>query len=134
MWSPSFSIVILLTFISLLSCSDEEKNISNQQKEIRVPYLELNRSSKVKIAVIGGGIGGASYCHFITQALGDQVDITVYEKSDRIGGRVKKEALGGGLIEQGATLIHSSNHYLQHIMKEHHLNRTILYHMEAKEK
>ena len=116
--------LLLLASILLIHCgSDEEEKI--QDRSVTIPTSNLGRNDKVKIAVVGAGIAGASYVHFITQSLGEQAQVTVFEQSDRLGGRVKKDTLGGGMIEQGATLIHSSNHYLKHIMKTHHLDQAV---------
>ena len=125
MKTKTYLAVILFFGLVFTCCKDKEIKSSNQNREVNIQQSQLERNSKVKIAVIGAGIAGASYTHFITQALGDQCNITVYEKSNRIGGRVKNDKLGGGMIEQGATLIHSSNHYLKHIMKIHNLKPTV---------
>ena len=81
----------------------------------------LGHNQNVKIAVIGSGIARAEYAHFLNQAASPNCDITVYEKDNRLGGRVKKHSLGGGLIEQGATLTHSSYHYLKDIIESYQL-------------
>lgn len=90
-----------------------------------MPKVEFEDQDDIKIAVIGAGIAGASYVHFINQATDKKCHITVYEQNNRLGGRVKKDTLGKGMVEQGATLIHSSNLYLKDIMSSYNLNRTI---------
>ena len=96
-----------------LACGDTPSRFN---PTVEISEVTLSENQNYRIGVIGSGIGGASFVHFINQAAAKNCQITVYEKENRIGGRVKKDILGGGMIEQGATLIHSSNYYLQDIM------------------
>ena len=106
----------LLLIVGFFSCSTDQPSDTQFQPIVKPSPISLPENTSFKIGVIGSGIGGASFVHFINQAATEHCQITVYEKEDRIGGRVKKDILGGGMIEQGATLIHSSNFYLQDIM------------------
>lgn len=116
---------LLLSFvISLLSCTNNTKLEQLPLSNIKLPIVELSTKDNFKIGVIGAGIAGASFVHFINQAVAKNCSITVFEKENRLGGRVKNDKLGGGLIEQGATLIHSSNHYLQDIIETYDLQKT----------
>lgn len=63
-------------------------------------------------AVVGGGIGGASSAYFLRKMFGNKVSITLFEKSGRIGGRIKAVPFCGETCESGASAIHSSNHYM----------------------
>ena len=74
-----------------------------------------------KIAIIGSGISGAASVFFLRQTLGNSAEFTVFEKSSRVGGRMKNDQLGGGFIEQGGTIYHSSNRYIQEIMAQYGL-------------
>ena len=60
---------------------------------------------------------------FITKSihrklLGTSAQIDVYEKTDRIGGRLDVITLNGQTIESGGTIIHSSNKYMVEFTKE----------------
>jgi len=116
---PKFLLLFLL--LCFLSCTNQEKEKSSIAPNVKLPISTFKAKTKFKIGVIGSGIGGASYIHFINQAVAKNSTIHVYEKNTRLGGRVKKDTLGGGLIEQGATLIHSNNHYLKDIMATYDL-------------
>lgn len=117
-------IIYVICLLLIVSCSDNSKKVPSEISGIKLSPLALSNEKEFKIAVIGSGIGGASYVHFINQAVPDNNQVTIYEKEDRIGGRVKKDFLGGSMIEQGATLIHSSNHYLKDIMETYELEKT----------
>jgi len=117
--------IIIVCSILCFSCKNDQSRNDMEQPIVKMPKVELGNQDDIKIAVIGAGIAGASYVHFINQATDHKYDITVYERNNRLGGRVKKDTLGKGMIEQGATLIHSSNLYLQDIMSSYNLSRTI---------
>lgn len=56
--------------------------------------------SQRKVAIIGGGIGGASTAYFLNQfAPGTQVD--VFEKNGIVGGRLKHVTFAGAVCEVG---------------------------------
>jgi len=60
-----------------------------------------------KVAIIGGGIGGASVAYFLSQRL-PGVDVTVFEKA-RVGGRLDTVDIAGRRYEVGGSIIHSAN-------------------------
>ena len=53
-----------------------------------------------RVAVIGGGIGGASFSLYYSKLHPDS-EITLFEASDSIGGRLKHTTLHGHIIELG---------------------------------
>ncbi|KAK4469598.1 hypothetical protein MN116_007134 [Schistosoma mekongi] len=65
-----------------------------------------------RVAVVGGGIGGASSAYYLRKIFGNKVSITLFEKSGRIGGRIKAIPFGGETCESGASSIHPSNKYI----------------------
>jgi len=68
-------------------------------------------AGKRKVAIVGGGIGGCTAAHFLRQALGDDVEISVYEK-EKIGGRVATVKVGQRFYESGGAVLHRANHYM----------------------
>ncbi len=61
-------------------------------------------SKPIKIAVIGGGISGLSVAYYLEKlapAGGPAVEVTLLEKSGKLGGVVKSERVGGILYEAG---------------------------------
>ena len=71
-----------------------------------------------RVAVIGGGMAGAFTTHFLSQQ-NDGLDITVFEKSRVVGGRVGEQTFFDDdvFIETGGTAILSTNKYLMDAIK-----------------
>eukprot|EP01024_Parvocaulis_polyphysoides_P068087 TRINITY_DN8250_c1_g1_i5.p2 TRINITY_DN8250_c1_g1~~TRINITY_DN8250_c1_g1_i5.p2 ORF type:complete len:471 (-),score=86.62 TRINITY_DN8250_c1_g1_i5:1965-3377(-) len=88
---------------------------------ILITVDQINSQSK-QVAIIGAGIGGACTAHFLKKLTQNQVEIQVFEKSDRIGGRVWSFEYGGKNFELGAILIYKENKYILDLAKEMGLN------------
>lgn len=77
-----------------------------------------------RVAIIGGGIGGASASHFLTELLNNTVDIDLYE-AQTIGGRLATVKIDNKEFEAGGSIIHPKNKYMQKFVKlvglEHNL-------------
>jgi prenylcysteine oxidase / farnesylcysteine lyase len=73
---------------------------------------------KLKVGIIGSGISGSSAAYFLHKSLGDNVEIAVYEKESRVGGRIQRINIGDEGFETGGSIIHSENQYLYHIVNE----------------
>lgn len=63
------------------------------------------------IAIVGGGIGGATTSYFLNQLYDGKVKITVFERSSVLGGRLREMKIGGQSYDSGGSIIHSSNLY-----------------------
>ncbi|KAM0734006.1 Prenylcysteine oxidase 1 [Formica fusca] len=74
--------------------------------EIRVP----------RIAIIGGGIGGASTSHFLTELFNGSLEIDLYE-AKTIGGRLATVKIDNNEVEAGGSIIHPKNMYMQKFVK-----------------
>ncbi|CAH8494669.1 unnamed protein product [Heterobilharzia americana] len=72
----------------------------------------MQQSDNFRVAIVGGGIGGVSSAYYLRQLFGKNVSIALFEKSGRIGGRMKTVPFCGEICESGASLIHSSNRYM----------------------
>eukprot|EP01024_Parvocaulis_polyphysoides_P068090 TRINITY_DN8250_c1_g3_i1.p1 TRINITY_DN8250_c1_g3~~TRINITY_DN8250_c1_g3_i1.p1 ORF type:complete len:489 (-),score=91.07 TRINITY_DN8250_c1_g3_i1:667-2109(-) len=83
---------------------------------------QLSQQSSKQVAIIGGGIGGACTAHFIKNLTQNQVEIQVFEQSDRIGGRIWSFEYEGKKFELGAAIIHKENKYVVDLAKEMGLN------------
>ena len=66
-----------------------------------------------RIAIIGSGIGGSATAHFVREILGDNAQISVFEKADRIGGRLATVDFAGDTFESGGSIIHPKNLYMR---------------------
>ena len=53
-----------------------------------------------------------------SQAFGSSVQLDVYEKADRIGGRMRVLELNGEEMEAGGAVVHDSNKYMKYFTKE----------------
>lgn len=57
--------------------------------------------SPVKIAILGGGISGLTYAFYMKQKWGNEVDLTLFEEKNRLGGWIRTEIIGDYLFEYG---------------------------------
>uniref|UniRef100_A0A2P2I199 Prenylcysteine oxidase 1-like n=1 Tax=Hirondellea gigas TaxID=1518452 RepID=A0A2P2I199_9CRUS len=70
-----------------------------------------------RIAIIGGGIGGAATAYFLQQLTDGSALIDVYE-SGRVGGRLATVPFAGEYYETGGSVIEASNAYMQQFVDE----------------
>ena len=84
-------------------------------------------AATVRVAVVGAGIGGASFTHFLRAELGPpaagddaQWEIVVFEKSDRPGGRLTsvRAHRDGTVVEMGASMAIAQNKYVGRLAEE----------------
>ena len=59
-------------------------------------------SVKRSYCVVGGGISGLTAAFRLRQTAGDQASITLFEPSDRLGGVLRTERVGGVAVDVGA--------------------------------
>jgi len=52
--------------------------------------------------VVGGGISGLTAAYRIRVAVGDKASITLFDPSDRLGGVLRTEQVGGAAVDVGA--------------------------------
>lgn len=71
---------------------------------------------KPKVAIIGGGIGGASASHFLSDLFKDNLKIDLFEQK-QLGGRLSNVEIGGNEFEAGGAVIHPKNKYMQDFVK-----------------
>eukprot|EP00111_Clytia_hemisphaerica_P007348 TCONS_00021380-protein len=97
----------------------ESVDILPNEKLLETKNSQTETTNKrKKVAIIGSGIGGASTAHFLRKHYGDSLHIDVFEKTDRMGGRLLSAHLNGESFETGGTIIHSSNKYMAEFTKE----------------
>ena len=77
----------------------------------------------LRIGIIGSGIGGASAAYFAYNEIGEDIEIVVFEKASRLGGRLLCLDIADVPIEAGGNLIHSSNRYLNEFIEDLNLER-----------
>ncbi|MDR1082733.1 MAG: FAD-dependent oxidoreductase [Coriobacteriales bacterium] len=69
-----------------------------------------------KVAIVGAGAAGAMCAFRLWKKLPD-IDITVYERGEHVGGRTWDLTFAGTRIEVGGTLLHSSGKYTMDLME-----------------
>ncbi|BBO22852.1 MAG: hypothetical protein AMXMBFR19_00900 [Chthonomonadaceae bacterium] len=67
----------------------------------------------MRVAVIGAGISGLAAARQLKRA---GIDCVVFEKSDRVGGRVETRSLGGYVFDTGATSIAPRGRSIEPVM------------------
>ncbi|XP_065515470.1 prenylcysteine oxidase 1 [Lathamus discolor] len=82
-----------------------------------VPGLGGQRDAPGKIAVVGGGIGGAASAYFLRQKFGRSVRVEVLEKA-AVGGRLATVEVEGAGYEAGGSVLHPLNLHMKHFVKE----------------
>ncbi|MDP4106150.1 MAG: FAD-dependent oxidoreductase [Bacillota bacterium] len=78
----------------------------------------MENNTKIRIAIIGSGVSGSAVAYFLHKSLREQVETVVFEKEDRIGGRIRSIKIGEEEWETGGSIIHSENQYLSRIVDE----------------
>ena|GEM_PF-3549732 len=65
------------------------------------------------VGVVGAGVAGAFVAHFLRETFEDRVRVALFERSVRVGGRVRLIEFEGVSLEAGGKAIHSSNRYMR---------------------
>eukprot|EP01130_Rhizamoeba_saxonica_P000773 TRINITY_DN10693_c0_g1_i1.p1 TRINITY_DN10693_c0_g1~~TRINITY_DN10693_c0_g1_i1.p1 ORF type:complete len:470 (+),score=95.07 TRINITY_DN10693_c0_g1_i1:68-1477(+) len=71
-----------------------------------------------RVAIIGGGMGGSSAAYHLSKYLGDDVEIVLYERSGRLGGRVQSVTMQDITTELGGSVYHKLNYLMIELVKE----------------
>lgn len=71
----------------------------------------------MRLAVVGAGIRGCSAAYFAHRLI-PSLDVTIYERSDRIGGRVYGVDIDGEWIEVGASFFKGGHRLLRGLLAE----------------
>jgi len=78
---------------------------------------------RTRVVIVGAGLSGASTAFQLRERLGDEVDITVLEANDHVGGRAHRLEFAGETIEVGGTLLHSTNSLVLDMMQRLDIGR-----------
>lgn len=74
----------------------------------RCHLLRADSPDKLSVAVIGAGIGGATASYFLREALGDEVEIAVFDSASKAGGRTDVSSYESAMLYQMHTAIVSA--------------------------
>jgi monoamine oxidase/SAM-dependent methyltransferase len=67
----------------------------------------MKNDKPARVAIVGGGPGGLFTAWYLAAKAGPSCDITIYEASDRLGGKIVTRSFGGvGLYEAGVAEIY----------------------------
>ena len=93
------------------------------------PKAKQEKSERVaRVAIIGSGIAGSSAAHFVRQILGPDAQIEVFERSDKVGGRLATIEVAGHVYEAGGSIIHPENMYMKSFVKDLGKEELVNYH------
>eukprot|EP01083_Nonionella_stella_P074505 202139_1 len=83
---------------------------------------------RVRIAVLGAGLGGSSFVHYFHQLhqVSPAFVMDIYEKNDFIGGRTKSHNIEGDNIELGASMLIHDNQYMLNLVYELQLHPQLI--------
>ncbi|BFZ16219.1 hypothetical protein BsWGS_19258 [Bradybaena similaris] len=91
-----------------------------QAEDQAVPLYETSGSQpdaphstdlKLRIAVIGAGLGGTSAAFYLRQLFPDTTQIDIFE-ANKVGGRTALVDIGGKEYEAGGSILHKKNKYM----------------------
>ncbi|MHA2249964.1 MAG: FAD-dependent oxidoreductase [Candidatus Kariarchaeaceae archaeon] len=69
-----------------------------------------------KIAIIGAGVGGSSLAYYLKDV--EDIDVTIFEARDVVGGRVRNTEMEELLIETGGSFFHAANRNLIELLDQ----------------
>ncbi|CAE8688094.1 unnamed protein product [Polarella glacialis] len=123
------STVALVTIASALAVAAFRETICDAIRSFlgldsRVPRLKPLRSGRrIKVAILGGGIGGSAVALWLRDLLGDeQVELVMFQNSP-VGGRCQVIELDGQHYEAGAAIVSEMNVLFQALMRRFSLTR-----------
>ena len=83
---------------------------------------ESGNSRDMKICIIGGGIAGLKSAHKLKK-LGYN-NVTIYEGSDQVGGKIRSIEMDGRIYELGAIFIPKGSKTIEGLVKEYNVKLT----------
>ncbi|EGG21184.1 hypothetical protein DFA_01059 [Cavenderia fasciculata] len=89
----------------------------NVVSSTRGDNIRIQKKSN-QIGIIGSGIGGASCAYYLKRALGEKVDITVFEKENIVGGRAHVVHVDDEPVEIGGSIIHPLNENMNRLVHQ----------------
>lgn len=102
-------------YFKLLSIHDAPKMPSYAKQ---TTTQKVFNTAPLRVSIIGAGIAGSSCSFYLKELLKSQVEITVYERENRIGGRTAKLVFKGQKVEYGGSAVILENHHAQELMKK----------------
>lgn len=82
----------------------------------------MSGSDSSQIGIVGAGITGAATAHFLAKDRPDS-EIQVFERNDRVGGRLKTATIGDRPVEIGGKYLHTDDPFCMNFVEEFDLDR-----------
>uniref|UniRef100_A0A0X3NT34 Prenylcysteine oxidase n=1 Tax=Schistocephalus solidus TaxID=70667 RepID=A0A0X3NT34_SCHSO len=79
------------------------------------------------VGIVGGGLCGCATAYFLRQLMGPAVAITLFEKTDQLGGRVRSQRIGDDVFELGGSIFTRDNRYMSSLTDAFGLQKKIHY-------
>uniref|UniRef100_A0A7S3K3V0 Prenylcysteine lyase domain-containing protein n=1 Tax=Aureoumbra lagunensis TaxID=44058 RepID=A0A7S3K3V0_9STRA len=84
---------------------------------ISILLIRSEAKRKASVAIVGSGLGGASTAYWLQQEFKEAIDITVFERENRVGGRMEHMMIGNNTYELGAAIYVSGNKYVSEFVE-----------------
>lgn len=96
--------------------SDTAGSVSHLKSRTNSPPLSI-AGRPIRVAIIGGGLSGLATAVQLEQ-LGLPVEVTLYEKSDRLGGVIHTETVDGFVLDHGADMFATKPPAAMNLMRQ----------------
>ncbi|BBN11687.1 prenylcysteine oxidase / farnesylcysteine lyase [Marchantia polymorpha subsp. ruderalis] len=70
-----------------------------------------------KVCIVGSGIGGSAVSYFLQNHSVKPIDVEIYEKRNRVGGRLDRIQIGDDYFEAGGSIIAEKNMHMQNFVE-----------------
>ncbi|ODV70512.1 hypothetical protein HYPBUDRAFT_151805 [Hyphopichia burtonii NRRL Y-1933] len=107
---------VLISLAWVVLVSSNGANLSPQE------LFNLNIDKRERIAIIGAGAGGSSAAYYLQRFSPGKYDITIFEKSDSVGGRSTTVDVKGHKVELGASVFVKANKILTNAVETFNLS------------
>jgi protoporphyrinogen/coproporphyrinogen III oxidase len=61
--------------------------------------------SQPRVVIVGGGVSGLATAHYLHRRLGAGMQLTLLEGSQRLGGKIATQRVGGHLVDTGPDVL-----------------------------
>lgn len=89
--------------------------------------VEIIPNMTKKIAILGAGICGLALAHFLHKRLGREVDCTIFEAKERVGGWLHTANHNGALFECGPRSLRETSVELAGLIKDIGLDKEVIF-------
>ncbi|KAL2610370.1 hypothetical protein R1flu_028943 [Riccia fluitans] len=95
----------------------ESRGIKKRWEVLAILAALLGICGAEKVCIIGSGIGGATVSYFLRNYSTEPIEIEIYERQSRVGGRLATIQVGEDHFEAGGSIIAEKNQLMQEFVK-----------------